>query len=61
VKQLDAWMPTARAGRDPRLAELITPAPSASAVPMWFPLDDESAAAMKRCASGILLDLGDAF
>jgi hypothetical protein len=61
VKQLDAWMPTGRAARDPRLADLVTPALSATAVPMWFPLDEESAAAMKRCASGILLDLGDAF
>lgn len=61
VKQLDAWMPGTRVARDRRLAELITPALSASAVPMWFPLDEESAAAMKRCASGILLDLGDAF
>jgi len=61
VRQLDAWMPGARAARDPRLADLLTPALSATAVPMWFPLDEESAAAMKRCASGILLDLGDAF
>lgn len=61
IRQLDAWMPTGRAARDPRLADLITPALSATAVPMWFPLDEESAAAMRRCASGILLDLGDAF
>ena len=61
VMQIDAWMPGARAGRDPRLADIIAPVLSASAVPMWFPLDEESSAAMKRCASGILLDLGDAF
>ena len=61
IKQLDAWMPPGRVARDPRLTDLITPALSASAVPMWFPLDEESAAAMRRCTSGILLDLGDAF
>ncbi len=61
VRECDAWMSPAQAARDPRLADLVTPMPSASSVPMWFSLDEQAAAAMKRGASASLLCLGDAF
>jgi len=61
VTQLDAWMSPPQAARAAQLSDLVTAMPSASSVPMWYPLDEQAAAGMKRSASAALLCLGDAF
>ncbi|MFQ5700705.1 MAG: GNAT family N-acetyltransferase [Acidobacteriota bacterium] len=61
IRSIDAWLSSGKAARDRRLADLITPVPSAGVVPMWFPLEEQAAALMRRDAPTGALHMADRF